>query len=249
MKRSAGISAWIKHDHRTFYILLYLMLILKHLFTSDQGLFENIRYSGKWRLDGGYVMVGNVGFSYMTLFQVSFCILSAILVLFGGRMPHFVDMLLLCTLQLCGYSATIEFLDSSQDSMLVVRELLDCTAIICLTLSLLPKEVKQSLSCWRDLFLNLNLALSLLIFISMITGNFSLTAFTLDILPLGGLCATTLVILGLKTAGLQNMLRWEYGEIVNFSTVIWVGLNLFVQMLFSVDVESILDEAEIHFTT
>lgn len=243
MKRSAGISAWIKHDHRTFYFLLYLMLILKHLFTSDQGSFENIRYSGKWRLDGGYVMVGNVGLSYMTLFQVSFCILSAILVLFGGRMPHFVDMLLLCTLQLCGYSATIEFLDSSQDSMLVVRELLDCTAIICLTLSLLPKEVKQSLSCWRDLFLNLNLAVSLLIFISMITGNFSLTVFTLDILPLGGLCATTLVILGLKTAGLQSMLRWECGEIVNFSTVIWVGLNLFVQMFFSVDVESILDEA------
>lgn len=220
----ASISAWINQYDRSLYLLLYLMMIFKHLFTYDQGEFANVDYFGKWRYHGKFFRICRIPFSDMTLSQLSFCILSAILVVFGDRMPHFVGMLLLSSLQLCGYLSTILFVSSDQDSALAVRETLECTAVIYATLNILPKEVRAGLCYWRHLYLTLTLVSSFLWVVSMMQNTFN-RSYLADILPLGGFCATSLIILGLKAIGVPSTLTDRYDMLLNMFNLLWVFIS------------------------
>lgn len=220
-----GIYAWIKQDNRSFYVILYLMLIFKHLFTNDQGSRGSDQYSGKWKNNGRFLQVGKIAFSGMTLLQISFCMLSAILVIFGDRMPHSAAMIVLCALQLCGYAATIIFSQHTEDSVGPVHEIVECMALIYVTLDILPAEVKYGLSCWRYAFLSLTLISSFSWIVSMMQDKFNRT-YLVDILPLGGLCATSVMVLVLKAIGFQNILFSKYDMFLNISTLFWTGIGI-----------------------
>lgn len=135
-------------------------------------------------------------------------------------MPPFGNMLLLCAMQLCGYSSTIIFIDIYGSDSGGIREMLECTALTYATLNVLPPEMKTGLSYWRYVFLGLTLLCCLLWVISMMQKKFN-RIYLSDVLPLGGLCATSVIVMLLKAIGFRDIAASNYDMFLNISTLFW----------------------------